>query len=395
MKAKISIILVVALILTTLFTGCGTKEEVSDNTKVDNEEAQVSDDTVKDDDADDMEDEEEPLKIVLMINGTLGDLSFFDSSKHGIEMVKETYGDLVEVKIVEASADDTKWEPTLIDLSTQDWDIIIVGTWNMVEPLERIAQEFPDKKYIIFDSAVNYDAGELDNVYSIVYKQNEGAFLAGALAANITSSDLEMANEEKKIGFLGGMDIPVINDFLVGYIEGAQYVDPEVKVDISYIGSFDDSAKGKELALVQFNQGVDIGFNVAGAAGLGQLDAAKELNKYAIGVDADQALQFKDTDPLKAIHIVTSVLKRVDNSLFRAINMHLEGTLPYGEAEVLGFAENAVGLAENEFYFSIVSDELQEKVNEIRTSISSGDISVGTAFGMETDELNVLRDSVK
>ena len=145
--------------------------------------------------------------------------------------------------------------------------MIILGTWQMTESLEAIAPWNPNVKYIIFDTEVDYSKGNLDNVYSITYKQNEGSFLAGALAAMITNSDLPKVNSDKAIGFLGGMDIPVINDFLVGYIEGALYIDPEIKVDISYIGSFDDSAKGKEMALAQYNRGVDIGFNVAGQAG--------------------------------------------------------------------------------------------------------------------------------
>ncbi|MCT4596543.1 MAG: BMP family ABC transporter substrate-binding protein [Vallitalea sp.] len=382
MKKVLGMILALVVMMTLIVTGCGEKTETKE--PVENTGTPADESEAKD-----------PLKVVLMINGTLGDLSFFDSSNRGMEMVKKEFGDDVKVKVVEASHDDTKWEPTLIDLSSQDWDIIIVGTWNMAEPLERVAKEFPHKKYIIFDTSVNYENGDLGNVYSMMYKQNEGAFLAGALAAKVTTSNNENVNVAKKIGFLGGMDIPVINDFLIGYIEGAQYVEPDIEVAISYVGNFNDSAKGKEVALMQYMSGVDVGFNVAGAAGLGQLDAAKELTKYAIGVDADQAMQFKETDPDKSELIITSVLKRVDNSILRAITMHINETLPYGEAEVLGFAENAVGLAENEYYESILPHELRAEVNEIKKKISNGEISVGTAFGMETEELNTIRDSVQ
>jgi basic membrane protein A len=382
MKKVLGMILALVVMMTLIVTGCGEKTETKE--PVENTGTPADESEAKD-----------PLKVVLMINGTLGDLSFFDSSNRGMEMVKKEFGDDVKVKVVEASHDDTKWEPTLIDLSSQDWDIIIVGTWNMAEPLERVAKEFPHKKYIIFDTSVNYENGDLGNVYSMMYKQNEGAFLAGALAAKVTTSNNENVNVAKKIGFLGGMDIPVINDFLIGYIEGAQYVEPDIEVAISYVGNFNDSAKGKEVALMQYMSGVDVGFNVAGAAGLGQLDAAKELTKYAIGVDADQAMQFKETDPDKSELIITSVLKRVDNSILRAITMHINETLPYGEAEVLGFAENAVGLAENEYYESILPHELRAEVNEFKKKISNGEISVGTAFGMETEELNTIRDSVQ
>lgn len=337
----------------------------------------------------------ESLKIALLLNGTLGDKSFFDSADNGLKMIQEKYGDAVETKTIEMTYDETKWRPTLEDVSDEDWDIIIVGTWQMQEMLQEIAPLYPEKKYIIFDTAVDYENFELENVYSINYKQNEGSFLAGALAAKVTNSDMELANPDKKIGFLGGMDIPVINDFLVGYIEGAQYVDEDIQVEISYIGNFDDSAKGKELALAQYGMGVDIGFNVAGQAGLGQLDAAKEQGRYAIGVDSDQALLFAESDADKANLIVTSMLKRVDNSLVRAIDLHFEGTLPYGSAENLGFAEGAVGLADNEYFNTLVSEELRGELKDLEDKIINGEITVSTAIGMSTEELNEIKDSVK
>lgn len=334
-----------------------------------------------------------PLKVALLINGTLGDRSFFDSAYEGILAAEKELG--IEAKLIEMGYDQSVWNPTLADIAEQDYDVIIVGTWQMTEYLEEVAPWNPDKRFIIFDTEVNYELGNLDNVYSIVYKQNEGSFLAGALAALVTTSDMPLANPEKIIGFLGGVDIPVINDFLVGYIEGAVYIDPEVKVAVSYIGDFADSAKGKEMALAQYHRGVDIGFNVAGQAGLGQLDAAKDTNRYAIGVDSDQALLFKDTDPEKANLIVTSMLKRIDNSLVRALKLHIEGTLPYGSTEALGLVEEAVGLADNEFYQKLISPEIRERLQEIAVKIQKGEIEVGTAIGMSTQDLNALRDSVR
>ena len=334
------------------------------------------------------------LKIVNLINGNLGDKSFFDSSAYGMELIEEKYGDKVMVKTVEMTYDETKWEPTLLDAADEDWDIIIVGTWQMTEMLQDVAAEYPDKKFFIYDTSVDYSLG-LDNVYSILYSQNEASFVAGALAASVTESDMPLANDEKVIGFLGGMDIPVINDFLVGYIEGAQYVDPAIKVAISYIGSFSDSAKGKEMALAQYNIGADIGYNVAGQAGLGQLDAAKDANRYAIGVDSDQAAIFAETDASKAALITTSVLKRVDMSLLRGVEMHMEGTCPYGETEVLGFAEQAVGIAKNDIYMDLVPADLQALVDELEGKIQSGEIEVSSAFGLDSDALTSLRNSVK
>jgi len=338
--------------------------------------------------------EADVLKVVLILNGTLGDKSFFDSADNGMKMIKAKYGDKVEVKTIEMSYDQTKWEPTLQDVSDEDWDIVICGTWQMVEMLQDIAPDYPEKSYVIFDSGVDYSLGNLDNVYSIGYKQNEASFIAGALAARMTTGQA-LSNDEKMVGFLGGMDIPVINDFLVGYIEGAQYIDPATKVAISYIGSFDDSAKGKEMALAQYNLGADIGYNVAGQAGLGQLDAAKDVSRYAIGVDSDQAAIFTESDPAKAELITTSVLKRVDNSLLRAIDLHMEGKAPYGKMEVLGFSEECVGLAENEIYKKVVPEEIRQELVEIEEKIINGEINVSSALGMSTEKLNSIRNAVK
>lgn len=338
--------------------------------------------------------EAKKLKVVLLLNGTLGDKSFFDSAANGMAMIKAEMGDKVETKTIEMAYDQSKWEPTLIDVSEGDWDVIVLGTWQMTEALQKVAKEHPDKKYVIFDTEVDYKLG-LPNVYSILYSQNEASFLAGALGAYVTTSSMPLANKQKVIGFLGGMDIPVINDFLVGYIEGAHYVDKDIKVAISYIGSFDDSAKGKEMALAQYAQGADIGYNVAGQAGLGQLDAAKDVKRYAIGVDSDQAAIFATSDPAKADLITTSVLKRVDNSILRAIQMHVAGTAPYGKSETLGFAEACVGLARNDIYAKVVPADIRAKLDDIEKKIVAKEIKVGSAFGMSTEALNTLRNSVK
>ncbi|MBF9016767.1 MULTISPECIES: BMP family ABC transporter substrate-binding protein [unclassified Oceanispirochaeta] len=376
MKKTLSILMTVLLILSLGLVGCSKKEAPAAAAA---EEKAV---------------EAEPLKVVLILNGVLGDKSFFDSADNGMKMIAKKYGDKVSVKTIEMTYDQTKWEPTLQDVSEEDWDIVICGTWQMVEMLQDIAPDYPEKRYVIFDSGVDYSLGNLGNVYSIGYKQNEASFIAGALAARMTSGQA-LSNDEKMVGFLGGMDIPVINDFLIGYIEGAQYVDAATKVAISYIGSFSDSAKGKEMALAQYNLGVDIGYNVAGQAGLGQLDAAKDVNRYAIGVDSDQAAIFVDSDAAKAELITTSVLKRVDNSLMRAIDLHMEGKVPYGEMEVLGFSEDCVGLAENDIYERVVPADIRSELAEIEKKIVSGDIVVGSAFGMTTEDMNSLRNAVK
>ena len=323
--------------------------------------------------------EEKKIRVALYVNGTLGDKSFFDSAHRGVERAAEDFG--ITTKTIEGTYEQANWEPDITQLAEGEWDIVIAGTWQLVDYLHDIAPKHPEKVFITYDTAVDYSKDNLDNVYSILYAQNEGSFLVGALAALVTNSDMPKANPQKVVGFLGGMDIPVINDFKVGYIQGAKYVDPDVKVLVSYASSFNDSAKGKELVLAQYEQGADIAFNVAGETGIGLLDAAKDKDRYAIGVDSDQYFLYKDADPGKSANIVTSMMKNVDDSLYRAVKMYVEGNLPVGEAEVLGIAKGGVGVADNENFRKLIPEEFRSRIKELEDKILSGEIKVDTAFG--------------
>ena len=332
------------------------------------------------------------LKVALLVNGTLGDGSFFDLAAEGVKKAEKDFD--LSVKIIEMFHNPSIWEPTLKDVADSDYDVVIVGTWQMAKILEKIAPLHPEKKFILFDAAVDYSKGNLGNVYSILYKQNEGSFLVGALASLLTTSGIEKTDPEPLIGFLGGMDTPTINDFLVGYIQGAKYVNPDVKVLIMYAGVFHDPAKGKEMGLVMYKMGADIVFNVAGITGIGLLESSKEADKYAIGVDYDQALMYERKDPEVAKHIVTSMLKRVDLSIYRALKLHLEGKLQYGRVEKLGVADEMVGFAKNKYYLSIVPENIREKLDEMERKIENGEIVVKSFFGMSKEEFEELKRSV-
>jgi basic membrane protein A len=321
---------------------------------------------------------EEKVRVVLYVNGTLGDKSFFDSANRGLTQAAEEFGFVT--KTIEGTYEQANWEPDITQLAEGEWDIVIAGTWQTVEYLQKLAPKHPEKVFITYDTAVDYSLEGMDNVYSILYAQNEGSFLVGALAALVTSSDMPKANPEKVVGFLGGMDIPVINDFKVGYVQGAKYIDPDVEVLVSYAGLFNDPGKGKELVLAQYEQGADIAFNVAGETGIGLLDAAKDKDRYAIGVDSDQYFLYKDTDPAKSANIVTSMMKNVDQSIYRALKMYVEGNLPVGKAETLGIAEGAIGVADNENYRKLIPDEFRDKIKELEEKIVSGEIAVDTVF---------------
>jgi len=275
-----------------------------------------------------------------------------------------------------------------------EYDVIIIGTWQMIEALADAAEQFPDQKFMFFDESFDFTSGDFSNIYNVLYKQNEASFLVGAAAAMMTTDEsLSMIEPStKNIGFLGGMENPIINDFLLGYIQGAKYIEPDVKVAIAYVGNFYDSAAGKDLALAQYEQGgVDVGYNVAGAAGLGQIEAAVDAKRYAFGVDSDQAALL----PEKADFIPTSALKNVGNSLLRAIKLDMEEKLEYGVAESLGFAEGGVNLVKDAHYEEMLSEEIRTKIDELEQKIIDGEIVVDTALGKTTEEIEAIKASVQ
>ncbi|MEG0307839.1 MAG: BMP family ABC transporter substrate-binding protein [Clostridium sp.] len=331
---------------------------------------------------------DDKLSVALLIPGSLGDKSFFDAANNGLKLIESELG--AETKVIEMGTDETKWEPALRDVSEGDWDVIISGN-SASEILNNIADQYQDKKYINFDSAITEASS---NIYSMSYKTNQVAFLAGALAGEVTKSDMPLANKENVIGFLGGMDIPGINDFLVAYIQGAQYVNSDIKVITSYAGNFTDPAKGKEISNAQYDSNVDISFNVAGGTGLGLIDSATEKDKYAIGVDSDQAMIYKSTDENKASHIISSAMKNIDKALLEAVKKFKDGSLKYGEVELLGIKENAVGLAKNEYY-NALPENIKKELDEISTKISNGEIEVKSGFTMTAPEIEKYRNSVK
>ncbi len=325
-----------------------------------------------------------PLKVLNFLNGVLGDKSFFDSAQRGVDRAVAELG--VEAKTIEAGTDPTAWEAALVDAAAnEEFDVMIVGTYQMIEYLQKIAPQYPDKKFFLYDASVDYASADCapnkcDNVYSIMYKQNEGSYLAGVYAAAMTTQTMDGMNPDAIIGSVGGQEIPVILDFMVGYEQGAKDTNPDIQVIRQFAGGWNDPAKGKELAKAQYSQGADIVFQIAGGTGQGVFEAAVEDGKYAIGVDSDQATIIADSDPEQAARILTSMMKNVDNSILRGLKMHMEGTAPYGTAESLGMAEGGVGLARNKYYDESTPDEVKALVDAAEAKIVAGEIKVDTAF---------------
>lgn len=337
----------------------------------------------------------DPLKVVVLITSNLGDKGFYDSAAAGAELIKNEMG--AETKVIEMGQDPSKYEPYIRDVAEQDWDYIIIGSSPAIENVELLVPEYPEKKFILFDSEVDWSKGDFSNLYCVTYKQNEGSYLAGAVAAIMTTKG-EKANPEKIIGCIAGGENPIISDFVYGYLQGAQAVEPDVKLALAYAGTFIDSTKGKELGLAMMGQqGVDICFQVASQTGIGVLDAAKELGLYAIGVDGDQEAAFRDSDPAMADAIVTSMMKQVDQSMLRAVQMAEEGTLKFGatEAEAVGLKEKGVGIVYDGNFSKLLSPEDQELVRDLEAKIIAGEIEVASAIGMDNAEFNTIVEGVK
>ena len=328
--------------------------------------------------------DDKPIKVALLVQ-LLGDLSFNDSAKQGMDKAVKDFG--MEINTIAYGTDISKEEASLIDAADSGYNIIIAPS-NFEGYFTQHAPSYPDITFILFDATVDYDAADLKNVYSIVYSANEASFAAGYLAAKESKSGV--------IGFLGGEEAPVINDFLVGYIEGAKQANPDIKVAVSFVGNWSDSAKGKELTLAMNNQKADVVFAAAGGAGMGMFEAAVEKGFKVIGVDDDQAMVFAESGKTDFADVtMSSVMKNVGDSLYRALDLYNKNELKSGAADVLGIKENGVGLADNKYYEAAVSEEIRTDVAEFVEKISSGEIKVTSYYGMEQKDFTDLKNSVR
>lgn len=302
------------------------------------------------------------------VAGSLGDQSFLDDAESGIQALAADGSETTTVQGDDSNP--AQWRANLETLSNGDWDLIVTGSYPMIDNMLETAPKYPEQKYIFYDAFV-----DAPNIASITYKQNEGAFLSGVLAALATTNpDLFPKSEGSKVvGMVGGMDIPVINDFAAGFRSGVAAVDPEIKVLVSYVGDFTNSNRAYDQAKAMFEQeGADVVFQVASGAGLGVLQAAEDTDNYAIGVDLNQ----NDFNPG---FILASMLKNVGASIQSAVADYKAGTLVFGAVTAYGLANNGVSLTfENNS--DIVPQEIQDEVDRIAQLVISGEIVVDTVF---------------
>ncbi len=244
-------------------------------------------------------------------------------------------------------------------LAQRGSDPIVAVGFSHAAAVEEVAKEFPQLRFTIIDMVV-----DLPNVQSVVFKEQEGSFLVGALAA--------MASQSGKIGFVGGMDIPLIRRFACGYVQGARHVKSGIEVFQNMTGTtpaaWNDPAKGAELAKSQFDRGADVVYAAAGGTGVGVYQAAKDTGKLAIGVDSNQNYLHPGT-------MLTSMVKRVDVAVFKAFETGAAGTWQPG-VQVLGLAEDGVAWALDEHNAGLVGAAMRERIEALREAIIAGKIAV-------------------
>lgn len=331
----------------------------------------------------------EKIKLTLCI-GRKTDLSFQQSAYEGSVRVQEELGDKYEINVVEMGDDTTKWQAAFYDAADSGADIIVGTGFQNKENFETIPLEYPDTKFILFDQDLDFSSGELTNTLGVLFDSNQSGFLAGAVAAYYTSSE-NAANTDKTIGFVGGVESTTVSNFLVGYAEGAKYVDPDINILTAYVGDYMDTAKAKDLANAQISEGADIIFQVAGGAGNGVIEAAAEKDGVmAIGVDSDQYKALEGSNLQSAV--ITSSLKRLDNALFNICKAYAEdpSSVPFGENVTYGLAEDAVGIVFNDNLTNSIGQENVDNVQEILGKIQSGEIEVTEAAGLSAEKIDAI-----
>lgn len=292
---------------------------------------------------------------ILFDMGGKFDKSFNEAAYNGAEKFKAESGvGYLEFEITNESQRDQA-----LRRMAQHADIVVAVGFAFTTPLEKVAAEFADKKFVIIDSVV-----EQPNIQSVVFKEHEGSFLVGMAAA--------LKSRTGKVGFIGGMDIPLIRNFQFGYEQGVKHVNPDAQVIVNYTGTtpaaWTDVSRAKELAISQIDQGADVVYAAAGQAGLGALEAAADKGKFSIGVDSNQ-------NHLHPGSVLTSMIKRVDVAVYNAFTEAKNGTWQAG-ASSLGLKEGGVDYALDEHNREILTPEIQAKLDEAKAAIIGGSLTV-------------------
>ncbi len=319
--------------------------------------------------------------IAYVVTG-LGDMSFNDSGQVGMKILREAG---YKVKTIETGLDASKYLDDIYDILDIGYDYLVTNN-TYLDQIEEVAEEYPDTKFIMIDSSPDTVVAA-DNILYIYFKQYESSYLGGIVAAGLSKSG--------SIGAIGGIENPVIKDFISGYVQGALSYNPDIKVHVGWVESWSNTAKMKEICNTQnSNADVDVFFQIAGGAGTGAFEAASEIKgTWTLGVDSDQYASFIKSNEKFAKVIPTSVTKEIGStlvSLFRD-----PSTIEWGTVAAMGLKEGAVSLVENEYYEKVVPQEVRDAVNTAREGIEDGSIEVKSYYSGTEADYSALIKSVK
>ena len=303
------------------------------------------------------ESNEDVYKIGMISDtGGVNDESFNQSTWEGLQQAQEKYGkDKVQVKYVESSQE-ADYTPNIETFVEEDVDLIIGVGYKMAGAIEEASKNYPDVQFAIIDHSYEKQP---ENVTSLIYEDNTAAYLAGLVAAKKT--------ETNKVAFIGGIKSATLDKFEYGFRAGVKAANPNCELTVRYLNSFSDSALAKSVANQMHKDGVDVIYTAAGAAGTGAIEAAKENNKMAIGVDVDQS-------PLAPDNIISSTMKNVNVSIVNLVGEILEDNYQGGQVIVNTLASGGVGLSDTTK--DHVSKDILDYVNEQAGKIKSGEIVV-------------------
>ncbi len=300
--------------------------------------------------------------------GGLGDKSFNDGAWAGLQHAKAALG--AETKVLQ-SKEIADYETNLSQLAQGGYKPVFAVGFLMTDTVSKLSTAYPNTIFAGVDEFFNPPVPK--NVVGLNFKEQEGAYLAGVLTGlALKDTAFPGYNGKNTAGFVGGVDVPVIEHFRAGFLSGMHSVNPSAKLLAVYAGSFNDQAKGKELGLQVINQGASIVFPAAGATGLGTIQACVEKNVPCIGVDVDQYL----TVPQAHAVMVTSVIKRVDNAVFDTVKKFSEGTLTTGVNEVFGLKDGGMDIAPFHEFDTKVTPEMKAAIAKAKADIISGAVTV-------------------
>jgi basic membrane protein A len=297
--------------------------------------------------------------IVFDIGGK-DDRSFNASAWEGVRRASKDFP--IVLRDVEPG-DPTSVEPAIRAFAERNYDLVIGVGFEQMPVVERVARDYPNVNFVIIDGVI-----DLPNVACLVFKEHQGSYLVGMIAA--------MKSQTGKIGFIGGMDIDLIHKFEKGYEEGARAANPNIEVMANYVGvtpaAWNNPGQGKELAIAQIGKGADVIFTAAGNSGLGAFDAAEQQNKFVIGVDSNQ-------NWVKPGHVLTSMVKRVDNAVYQIVKDRVSGQFTAG-VHVYGLENEGVGYAVDQYNEKLLPPDVIAKVEDAKQKIINGQIKVTDAM---------------